>query len=250
MTTILRMMLNYHDSSRPRKLLLARLHLLVTIVLVTILALSHLNRVKRNIMISAHIGVANHIELQIMSALGEQELCLDGDGLGHGNLLDEQELTRCGVPNDHPPVGQLLARVEGSDNILVVVIIVFIDVTRKVDLENDRHVGLVVALDQVVGDVERGISVDEGCNVAPNDRLVLTRSKITDLHLSRGHLQELVAIGIFHFHDIVDRLDVCILATLENLSLGLASTNSKCVVRCSHQPRNEEPVSKATRYPT
>jgi len=147
MSTKLRMILNYHDSSRPRELLLARLHLLVAVIFIAILALGHLDRVKRDIMIGAHVRIADHIELQIMGAFGKHKLCLDGDGFGHGNLLDEQELARCGIPDDHPPISQLLAGVERSNDVLVVIIVIFIDVAREVDLENDRYVGLVVALD-------------------------------------------------------------------------------------------------------
>jgi hypothetical protein len=156
------------------RLLLHGVVLLLRLVLIAaVLALADIDRVERDVMVCAHVRVADRVELELVRALRERELELDRERLRDSDALDREQLPRRGLADDEPPVRELLLRVERRDDRLVRLLVLLVRVPAERDLERDRLAGLVVALDKLVCDVKRRVRVDKGGDVPPGAKLVL-----------------------------------------------------------------------------
>ena len=94
-----------------------------------------------------------------MRTLRKSELELDGEVFVDCDTLDREELLGGWFANDKPPVRHLLVWVEGRDNrgICVILVLILVSVAREGDLDGDGCTGGILALSELVCDVERGV---------------------------------------------------------------------------------------------
>lgn len=145
--------------------LASTLHLLVAIA---ILALRNIDRVKVDVVVGTDVRVADDVQLELVCALGQRYLKLHRQVLRHSHPLDRVQRPRRRVTNDQPPVRELLdGEVGRDDSLIVLAALLVFSVLRQRDGDVDRVAGDVVALGNLVRDVERGVRVDESRNVAP-----------------------------------------------------------------------------------
>ena len=102
-----------------------------------------------------------------MRTLRKSELELDGEVFVDRDTLDREELLGRWFANDKPPVRHLLEGEVGRDNSLIVVGIVLVCVSCETDGDEDWRTCGVVALRELVVDVECRIRVDKCCNITP-----------------------------------------------------------------------------------
>lgn len=179
-------------------------------------------------MIRSYIRVANHVELQLVCALRQRELELDGKRLFvDRDAFDGVQLASRGVADDHPPRCHLLRREERRDNGLLAVAFAFIvRVSRESNLEVDRRASSVVAFDELMSDVERRIRVHECRDVAPwtqSQRKSKELERI-NIHLASVHSEQAVALVILHLHYVIHRLNPRFLASFDNLQEAKLAT--------------------------
>ena len=130
-----------------------------------------------------------------MRTLRKSELELDGEVFVDCDTLDREELLGRWFTNDKPPVRHLLEREVGRDNSLIVVGIVLVCVSCETDGDKDWRTCCVVALRELVVDVECRVRVDKCGNITPG-RLRHYELKIREnlkdkhLHLPCIHSQE------------------------------------------------------------
>lgn len=69
-----------------------------------------------------------------------------------------------------------------------------------------------------VGYELKNVATSRLLNLSAMDREM---KEADDLHLNRSHLQKLVALVTLHLHDVVNQLDLCVLAPFDNLKGAL-----------------------------
>lgn len=159
-----------------------------------------------------------------MLALRQCKLELNCETLFDRDTLDRKQLPRARLPDNEPPVRHLARWVERCDDTLVIFVLV-VYVSGKSNLEDDRRTSRVVTLDKLGLDLQRWVGVDEGRNITPGTfRQYVTRNEMRiaeNSHLTVIHLQELIALAVFHVHDVIHRFYARILAPLHNLDTSI-----------------------------
>ena len=102
--------------------------------------------------------------MSALRALRQRKHKLDGKTLRHRNLLHDEELAGGLVPDNEPPIRQLLEGIEWCDNVLITIVFL-VCVTCQRYLEDDwRAYG--VFFDELMRDIQGRVDVEKYCDMS------------------------------------------------------------------------------------